>query len=44
MIRLEGRLLQSRKDEIFENKSGNFTKLSPTVGFSFAYAFAHQFK
>jgi hypothetical protein len=44
MIRLEGRLYQSRKDDIFENKSGNFTKLSPTVGFSFAYAFAHQFK
>jgi hypothetical protein len=44
IIRLEGRLYQSRKDDIFENKSGNFTKLSPTVGFSFAYAFAHQFK
>ncbi len=44
MIRLEGRLYQSRKDDIFENKSGNFSKLNPTVGFSFAYAFAHQFK
>jgi len=44
MIRVEGRLLQSRKDDVFENKSGNFNKLSPTVGFSFAYAFAHQFK
>ena len=44
MIRIEGRLLQSKKDDIFENKSGNFTKLNPTVGFSFAYAFAHQFK
>ncbi|HNY55128.1 MAG TPA: porin [Chitinophagales bacterium] len=44
IIRLEGRVLQSRKDEIFENKAGNFNKLSPSIGFSFAYAFAHQFK
>jgi hypothetical protein len=44
MIRVEGRLFQSRQDEIFERRNGNFTKLSPGVGFSFAYAFAHQFK
>lgn len=44
MIRMEGRLFQSRQDDIFEKRNGSFTKLSPTVGFSFAYAFAHQFK
>lgn len=44
MIRFEGRLFQSKTDEIFEKRNGSFTKLSPTVGFSFAYAFAHQFK
>jgi hypothetical protein len=44
MIRMEGRLFQSRQDETFEKRNGSFTKLSPTVGFCFAYAFAHQFK
>ncbi len=44
MIRIEGRVFQSRQDDIFEKRNGSFTKLSPTVGFSFAYAFAHQFK
>lgn len=44
MIRMGGRLFQSRQDETFEKRNGSFTKLSPTVGFSFAYAFAHQFK
>jgi len=44
MIRMEGKLYQSRQDDIFEKRNGSFTKLSPTVGFSFAYAFAHQFK
>ncbi len=44
MIRFEGRLFQSKTDEIFEKRNSSFTKLSPTVGFSFAYAFAHQFK
>jgi hypothetical protein len=44
MIRLEGRLFQSRTDEIFEKRNGSFTALSPTVGLSFAYSFAHQFK
>lgn len=44
MIRMEGRLFQSREDEIFERRNGGFTKLSPTVGLSFAYSFAHQFK
>ncbi len=44
MIRFEGRLFQSKTDEIFEKRNGSFTKLSPTVGVSFAYAFAHQFK
>jgi hypothetical protein len=39
MIRLEGRVLQSRRDDIFEDKSGSFNKLSPTIGFTFAYAF-----
>ncbi len=44
MIRVEGRLLQSRKDDIFEQHSGSFTKLYPTVGFTFAYSFAHRFQ
>lgn len=44
MIRFEGRLFQSKTDEIFEKRNGSFTKLSPTVGLCFAYAFAHQFK
>lgn len=44
MIRMEGKLYQSRQDDIFENRNGSFTKLSPTIGFCFAYAFAHQFK
>ncbi len=44
MIRVEGRLLQSRKDDIFEQRSGSFTKLYPTVGFTFAYSFAHRFQ
>jgi hypothetical protein len=44
MIRIEGRVFQSRQDELFEKKNGSFSKLSPSVGFSFAYAFAHQFK
>jgi hypothetical protein len=44
LIRIEGRLLQSRQDEIFEQRNGSFTKLSPSIGLSFAYSFAHQFK
>ena len=44
MIRVEGRLFQNVHDEVFENRNGSFTKLSPSIGFSFAYAFAHQFK
>ncbi|MFN8286308.1 MAG: porin [Chitinophagales bacterium] len=44
MIRMEGRLFQSRKDDIFEKKNGSVTTLNPFVGFSFAYAFSHQFK
>ncbi len=42
-IRMEGRLFQSRQDDIFEKKNGSFTKLNPFAGFSFAYAFAHKF-
>ncbi|MFN8321471.1 MAG: porin [Chitinophagales bacterium] len=44
MIRMEGRLFQSRKDETFTDRKGNSTQLNPSVGLSFAYAFAHQFK
>lgn len=44
MIRMEGRLFQSREDETFTDRKGNPTQLNPSVGFSFAYAFAHQFK
>lgn len=44
MIRVEGRLFQSRQDEIFEKRNGGFTKFSPSLGLSFAYSFAHQFK
>jgi hypothetical protein len=39
MIRLEGRLLQSYRDEIFQQKDGSFTKYSPSLAISFAYAF-----
>ncbi len=44
MIRMEGRLFQSREDETFTDRKGNATTLNPSVGFSFAYSFAHQFK
>lgn len=44
MIRVEGRVFQSRADEIFEKRNGSFTQLSPSVGFCFAYAFAQQLK
>ncbi len=44
MIRMEGRLFQSRKDETFTDRKGNPTQLNPSVGLSFAYAFTHQFK
>lgn len=44
MIRMEGRLFQNRQDDIYEKRNGSFTKLSPSVGFCFAYSFAHQFK
>lgn len=44
IVRLEGRLIQSKKDDIFEKKNGNFTPLNPSIGFSFSYAFAHKFK
>lgn len=39
MIRLEGRVLHSYKDEIFQQKDGSFTKYSPSLAISFAYAF-----
>ena len=44
MIRVEGRLFQSRSDKIFEKKDGTYSLLNPFVGFCFAYAFAHQLK
>ncbi|MBS1614143.1 MAG: outer membrane beta-barrel protein [Bacteroidetes bacterium] len=40
MIRLEGRLLHSYKDEIFQKKDGSYTQFSPSLGVSFAYAFS----
>ncbi|MFN8299543.1 MAG: porin [Chitinophagales bacterium] len=44
IIRFEGRVFQSKTDEIFEKKGGSFTKFNPFVGFSFAYSFAHRLK
>lgn len=41
MIRLEGRLLQSKEDEIFKRKDGSFTKLNPFVGATFALSFGY---
>jgi hypothetical protein len=41
VIRLEGKLLQSKDDEIFTKHDGSATKLSPSVGVTFAVAFGY---
>ncbi len=41
MIRLEGRLLQSRQDEIFTKHDGSTTRLDPFVGVTFALSFGY---
>ena len=43
MIRFQGHLFQSLKDDVFNSNHG-FKSLDPGVGVSFAYSFAHQFK
>ncbi len=41
MFRVEGKLLQSHKDEIFAKHDGSFTKLDPSVGLTLAVAFGY---
>ena len=41
MIRLEGRVLQSRQDEIFTKKDGSSTRLDPFIGATFALSFGY---
>jgi hypothetical protein len=42
MIRFEGRLFQSRQDEIFTDKNGSPTKLDPFIGVTFAFSFGYS--
>lgn len=41
MIRLEGKLLQSGKDEIFKKRDGSYSRFNPSIGLSFAVAFGY---
>lgn len=41
VIRLEGRLFQSRQDKIFSRNDGTATGLSPSIAVSFALAFGY---
>jgi hypothetical protein len=41
LIRLEGKLYQSRRDKIFTWKDGTGTQLNPSIALSFAYSFSY---